>query len=216
MRSFSLLALAAAALAPFVSAAPTIANTDVAVRAVGVDAAVAAAAAVGVEARGQKGCAEILVDLKVNLDVQVTELKCLTKANATVEVITPILGEIVEIIGGAVVDLQALVGAELSVILCSVDGTVEVTVAVIAQLLADVLCLVIGALGFVLTVVADVTILVDIIVKVALGDCLCSLIKAVLALVDGLLVCLIPLVLGLVDTILALSLNVVGELLTIL
>ena len=64
----------------------------------------------------------------------------LTKANATVEVITPILTDIVEVVGGAVADLKLLVGAEVSFILASVDGTVQVTVTVIAQLLAEILC----------------------------------------------------------------------------
>lgn len=64
----------------------------------------------------------------------------LTKANATVEVITPILTDVVEVIGGAVADLKLLVGAEVAVILASVDGTVQVTVTVIAQLLAEILC----------------------------------------------------------------------------
>lgn len=80
--------------------------------------------------------------------------------------------------------------------------------------------LVLGVLAFVLTVVADVKVLLDIIVKVALGDCLCELIKAVVALVDGLLAALVPIVFQLlpnvVDIVLSLSLNIVGTLLAIL
>ena len=80
--------------------------------------------------------------------------------------------------------------------------------------------MVLGALAFVLTIVADVSILVDIIVKVALGSCLCELISAVIAIVDGLLAILVPIVFQLlpnvVDIVLSLSLNVVGTLLAIL
>ena len=128
---------------------------------------------------------------------------CLTSANATVEVITPILTDIVSIIGVAVTDLKALVGADISVILCSVDGTVVVAVSVVAQLLADILIALFGALGFVLTVVADVSILVDAIVNCGLGSIICDLLTIVFQLVDGLLAALIPLVLSLVDVIFA-------------
>ena len=156
----------------------------------------------------------------------------MTTANATVEVITPILEDVVSIVADVVVELKALVGADVSVILCAVDGVGVVAITVVAQLLADILLVSLhmppkpvymlifpqalcGALGFVLTVVADVSILVNIIVQVALGDCLCGLISIVLQLVEGLLACLIPLVLTLVEVLLTLGLEVVGQLLTI-
>ena len=226
MRSFNLFAIAAAALAPFAFAAPAPAPVPAPVE------------ARDVAVRGEtQGVPAILTGLQVNLQVNIVELSassillskqpriclrfifnsdCLTSANATVEVITPILTDIVTIIGEAVIDLKALVGADISVILCSVDGTVTVAVSVVAQLLADILIALFGALGFVLTVVADVSILVDAIVSCALGSCLCGLISIILQLVDGLLACLIPLVLSLVDVILTLGLNVVGDVLQIL
>lgn len=73
MRSFSLFALAAAALAPFVAARPL----DVEARAIAIPAipSVPSVPSVsGLETRGQKGCQEILIDLKVDLDVHITEL----------------------------------------------------------------------------------------------------------------------------------------------
>ena len=82
----------------------------------------------------------VSVPLKAAIYKLIFPAEFLTKANATVEVITPILTDIVEVVGGAVADLKLLVGAEVSVILASVDGTVQVTVTVIAQLLAEILC----------------------------------------------------------------------------
>ncbi|KAI5117775.1 hypothetical protein M0805_003594 [Coniferiporia weirii] len=204
MRFFSLFALAAAAVAPFVSAAP-------------LDASAGAAAGAVVHARGgqPKGCAEVLLDLKVGLGVHITELGYLNKANATTDVIVPILTDVVSVVADAVVDLKVLVGLDHDVIFASVDGYAVVTVSVIAHLLADVLCLICGALAIVLTIVADVTILVEAIVSVALGNCLCELISAVICIVDGLLVCLIPLVLYLANILVTLGLTAVGSLLTI-
>ena len=72
-----------------------------------------------------------------------------------------------------------------------------------------------GALAFVLSIVADAKVLLDVIVSVALGNCLCELISAVLAVVDGLLAVLVPLVLSLAGTLISLGLTAVGQLLTI-
>ena len=151
----------------------------------------------------------------IDIDIFSSLSDYLTPANATAEVITPVLTGVVSIIADATVELQALVGLDISLILAPVDGTTVVTVGVIAQLVADILILITGVLAVVLKVVADVKILLDVIVAVALGDCLCGLISAVLALVADLLIYLVPLVLGLVNVILSLGLNVVGSLLTI-
>ncbi|KAL5532149.1 hypothetical protein ACEPAF_5713 [Sanghuangporus sanghuang] len=236
MRSFSLFALAAAAFAPFVAAAPAplvdvavVEATAAKVNARAINADIHARAdlpnipdvpvPVDVDSllpRGDvRGVAAILVDLKVDVQVQTDALYALTGDDCTSDNLTTILTAIVSIVAGAVVELKALVGADITVILASVDGTAQLAVGVIAQLLADVLVLIFGALGFVLGIVADVQVLLDVIVGVAFGDCICGLISAVLALVDGLLAALIPLVLGLLGTILALGLNIVGELLTI-
>ena len=72
-----------------------------------------------------------------------------------------------------------------------------------------------GALAFVLGIVSDTKVLLDVIVSVALGDCLCALVNAVIAIVDGLIAALVPLVLSIAGTVVALGLNVVGQLLTI-
>lgn len=80
---------------------------------------------------------------------------------------------------------------------------------------SSLLQIIITALGALLSVCAKVEILLQVIVDVALGECLCELISAVLAIVPGLLLELVPLVLGLVGVILSLGLDVVGRLLTI-
>ncbi|KAH8113588.1 hypothetical protein DFH11DRAFT_1599610 [Phellopilus nigrolimitatus] len=175
----------------------------------------AAGAAAGAIARDTKGCASILVELKVNLGASLCDLNHLTSQNATTETITPILKDVVSVIGDAVTDLKALVGQPISVILCSADGTAQVAVSVIAGLLADVLCALCTALALVLSVVGDKKCLLDVIVSVTLGGCLCELIKAVLAIVDGLLAELVPLVLSIASILVSLGLNVVGNLLTI-
>ena len=80
MRSFSLFALAAAALAPFVAARPlSLVNTDikgneVEARAIAIPSIPSVPSVPGLETLGQKGCQEILIDLKVDLDVHITEL----------------------------------------------------------------------------------------------------------------------------------------------
>ena len=57
--------------------------------------------------------------------------------------------------------------------------------------------------------------LLDVIVSVALGGCLCGLIRDLIYLVDGLLVDIVPLVLSLISIIFLLKLNVVESLFTI-
>ena len=61
------------------------------------------------------------------------------KETATSDAITVILKDIITVVGVAVTDLKALVGADISVILLAADGTAQVAVSVIAKLLADIL-----------------------------------------------------------------------------
>ncbi|KAI5117790.1 hypothetical protein M0805_002177 [Coniferiporia weirii] len=226
MRVFSILSVAAAAalsLVPSAFAAPlvdakagAVAGAEVHARFVDakagavaaakvharhVDAAAKAAAGAEVHAR-DTGCVSILTELKVNLGVHIDALGYLTSSNATAATIKPILSAVVSVIGDAVVQLKALDG-------CS-DSTYDC-----ACVLSEILIALCTVLGLVLSVVADVQILLGVIVDVALGNCLCELIGAVLALMDGLLVELVPLVLCIASTLLSLGLEVVGSLLTI-
>ncbi|KAL5482980.1 hypothetical protein ACEPAI_9575 [Sanghuangporus weigelae] len=169
-----------------------------------VDADAKAKAITGVHARDDDKCTSILADLKVNLGVQIDLLNSLTKETATKDKIQPILSKCVSIIADATIHIKALVGTG---IVCDVQAC--------ASLLADILIALCGSLAFVLGIVADVQVLLDIIVSVALGDCLCGLISAVISVVDGLLVALVPLVLSLAGTLVSFGLTVVGQLLTI-
>lgn len=63
----------------------------------------------------------------------------MVKANATVEVVTPIVTNIRGVVVDAVAEVVALAGADASVILAGVDGKAQVTVTVLAQLIADLL-----------------------------------------------------------------------------
>ncbi|KAI0079187.1 hypothetical protein K474DRAFT_1673581 [Panus rudis PR-1116 ss-1] len=136
----------------------------------------------------QKGVHGILVDLQVKLDGPCAQLGSLVKANATVDVVTELVGEIKTSISAAVVDVQALVGAEVDVILASATGTAHVTVVELTAVIAAVVNLVFGACGKVLAVV-DVTVKAQIVaILCALGEVVGALLCAVFALVGGLLV----------------------------
>ena len=63
----------------------------------------------------------------------------ITGANATVETISPLLQQVVDIVGTAVSDIKSLAGQPLSTILATVDPTVQATVTDVATLLAKVL-----------------------------------------------------------------------------
>lgn len=67
-------------------------------------------------------------------------LGAIVAVNAKVEVITPLLAEIVADVKVAITGVKALVGADISVILAAVDGTAVVAISVVATLLADILC----------------------------------------------------------------------------
>lgn len=53
--------------------------------------------------------------------------------------ISPLLQQIVDIVGTAVGDVKALAGQPLSIVLATVDPTVQATVTDVAQLLSKVL-----------------------------------------------------------------------------
>ena len=63
----------------------------------------------------------------------------LTADNATTDVISPILTDVVNLVDEALSSVKLLVGQPVDVILKSVDGTVTVTLVEVAQLLAGVL-----------------------------------------------------------------------------
>lgn len=60
----------------------------------------------------------------------------MTSANATVDVITPIVGGLKAAISTSMVEIQTLVGQPAEIVLASVDGTAQVTVEVLVGLIA--------------------------------------------------------------------------------
>lgn len=151
MRSFGILSLvAAAAFSLFAAAAPAPGHTHV-------DVGAAAAAHAHVQRDvALKSVPVILTQLTIDLTPSCEELsECfcfrrwfpmsdiateyIRKDNCTSEVLTPIFNEIVGSVSVAIADIKLLVGADLSVILCGVDGKVQVAVSVVAELLCTVL-----------------------------------------------------------------------------
>lgn len=68
-----------------------------------------------------------------------TFLEYLKQSNATIDVITPIVNNIKGVLGGALGDVNGLVGQSTSVILATVDGTAQVTVTELAQIIAGLM-----------------------------------------------------------------------------
>lgn len=60
----------------------------------------------------------------------------LTAAECTIDVLTPIVADIKGVIAEATVKVNALVGQEKAIVMATVDGTAEITVAALAQLVA--------------------------------------------------------------------------------
>ena len=62
-------------------------------------------------------------------------LDYITADNCTVDALTPIVSDVKNIISGAIVEVNALVGQPAEIILATVDGTAQITVAELAQLI---------------------------------------------------------------------------------
>ncbi|CAL1710711.1 unnamed protein product [Somion occarium] len=155
----------------------------------------------------QKSVYVVLSETKYKLEPVIVNFHYLNKVNATVETITPLVNDVKVIITGAVAELHALVGADVSVILATADVNVKVTVQVVAQLVAEILILVFKALAFVLSVV-DGAILPTVIALLAtVGEVVGALLSIVLSLVGGLLFGLVGAILVLIGEILPIILQ---------
>ncbi|THH26552.1 hypothetical protein EUX98_g7627 [Antrodiella citrinella] len=142
-------------------------------------------------ARDVRGVAAIIADLHVNISPSILQLNSVVKANATVEVITPIVLNLKSVIADAVVEVINLTNAAPTTILATADGTAQVTVSVLASIIGDLLIFVFGALNVVLNVcdVSVVSALIPVLCIVA--DILGCLICAIFSLCGGLLVGLV-------------------------
>ncbi|KAI5823136.1 hypothetical protein K523DRAFT_287154 [Schizophyllum commune Tattone D] len=139
----------------------------------------------------------------VDITVSAHALIYLQPANATVETVTTLLTDIKVTLATLLVDVKALVGLDVSVVLGVVTD-----VNVIGKVVADLLILVFTALGGVLNIVAVAKVEV---VATLLADITCivgELLKVVFGLVDGLL--------GVVGGLLAVVLGLIGAILPII
>ncbi|THH19882.1 hypothetical protein EUX98_g8690 [Antrodiella citrinella] len=142
-------------------------------------------------ARDVRGVAAIIADLNVKIGPSVLQLNSVVKANATVEVITPIVMNLKGVIGDAVVEVINLADAAPTTILATVDGTAQVTVSILAGIIGDLLLLVFGALNIVLNVCDASVVSALIPVLTIVANSIGCLICAIFSLCGGLLVGLV-------------------------
>ncbi|KAI0916627.1 hypothetical protein AcW1_010177 [Taiwanofungus camphoratus] len=131
-----------------------------------------------------RGVCAILQDVTTQVTPYTVQLQYLKQSNATIDVITPIVNNIKGVLGGALGDVNGLVGQSTSVILATVDGTAQVTVTELAQIIAGLMTLIFDAVSVVLDVVSS-----------DLSDCVTSLLCTVGELL-GCLVCAIAMLVG--------------------
>ncbi|KAI0764676.1 hypothetical protein C8Q74DRAFT_1219654 [Fomes fomentarius] len=96
--------------------------------------------------------AVILTNVQTQLGPVTATLKGLTAQDITLDVVADPLGQLKDILTGAVVSLKALVGQDVSIILASVEGTAQITVEELGHLVGGVVVTVFEALGAVLKV----------------------------------------------------------------
>ncbi|KAM5543846.1 hypothetical protein V8D89_002463 [Ganoderma adspersum] len=159
-----------------------------------------------------KSIAVILTGVQAQLEPITASLALVTSVNATVDAVTGPANEIISILGGAVVDLKALVGLDAAIILGSVDGTVAVTVDVLAGLVAHIIVTVFYALGVVVSIAgatidgALFTLLAT--VGAAVGTVVVLVFQLVAGLLVGLDVAVIGLIKAVVPTVIDLNVHV--------
>ncbi|KII85337.1 hypothetical protein PLICRDRAFT_56606 [Plicaturopsis crispa FD-325 SS-3] len=161
-----------------------------------------------------RSLAVILTDVQSKVTPLTQTLTFLTSQNATKEVITPITDSLKAILGGAVTEINGLVGQPISVIKAAVDPTVQATEQDLAKIVADVICVIVTALGAVLKIAgADVDALKPILASV--GTLVGQLLATVLHVLSDLLALIIPLVKEVVPILLNLNISSVLSILGI-
>ncbi|KAI0084664.1 hypothetical protein BDY19DRAFT_1025591 [Irpex rosettiformis] len=138
---------------------------------------------------GARSIPLILADVTVRVTPLVAELKLITSSNANTDVVGPILDNVKAVLSPAIVEINALVGQPVEVVLASVDGTGQVTVEALAETVSD---LTFGGLRVVYNVApslqaADLTGLLSDVANIVV-----SLLGAVLSLVNSLTGSLLP------------------------
>ncbi|KAI0254580.1 hypothetical protein BJV78DRAFT_929814 [Lactifluus subvellereus] len=97
----------------------------------------------------------VLVDLGAKLEVVLQPLHCITKDNATISLISPVVAQVDVILKDAVTAVEELALKPIDDVLIGVDGVV-LTVDAVLELLCPILELLFEALKAVLVVVAEV------------------------------------------------------------
>ncbi|KAF5391231.1 hypothetical protein D9757_003037 [Collybiopsis confluens] len=134
----------------------------------------------------------IITDVTTTLTPIVAELTYITHENCTVEVLTPIVGEIKQVLSTAITEVNALTGKTAVTLLTTVDG-VLLTVTDVAALVVALLNLIFGALAVVLKVVTEVNVAAVIGLLCEVVEVVAELLQAILSVVGGLLVVLLTL-----------------------
>ncbi|KAK7440040.1 hypothetical protein VKT23_017291 [Stygiomarasmius scandens] len=193
MRSFGIfatLALAAVSYAaPFSPAAkvPSLALVSAEVPAVNTGD-------VSIHARCDTGCKslpDIITGVTVEITPLIDELKSLSAVDCTIEKITPIVDEMKVILSGAIVDVKALVGVSLSVVLTTANGVLSLID--LCNLIATLYTLIFGAFGIVLKLVATVEYNGVCGIFAEVGFLLATLLHLIISIVGGILFILQPL-----------------------
>ncbi|KAA1477850.1 hypothetical protein DENSPDRAFT_741377, partial [Dentipellis sp. KUC8613] len=142
----------------------------------------------------------VLVDLQVRLEPVVYELSCLKPANATKEVISPLVSEITVIIHDSVTLLNGLVGRPVEEILVAVDGTAQIAVGDLAALVGGILNLLFSACGGLIGLVGiDVALVISLLAPI--GSAIGLLLEIVLKLVGDVLGDIVGAILALIGDI---------------
>ncbi|KAF5332329.1 hypothetical protein D9758_016111 [Tetrapyrgos nigripes] len=146
----------------------------------------------------------IIGTLETSVTPLVIELKYLTSANATAEIVGPLVYGIKDAVNVAIGDVKVLSGVAVDTVLSTATGVLSLVD--IAKIIASVVCLIFSALGHVLHVVSAVE-------KGAVYPLLCEvgalvgeLLKLILALVADLLAVLLPLLAKIITVVVNLSL----------
>ncbi|TFK82732.1 hypothetical protein K466DRAFT_499768 [Polyporus arcularius HHB13444] len=151
--------------------------------------------------------AVILTDVTTKLGPVTDVLKFVTSQNATVEAVSGPIGEIKDILTGAVTSLEALVGQPAEVILASVEGTAQITVEELGKLVATLVVVVFEALGAVLKVAGGAIDQALLQLLCVVGGLVGTLLAIVLKLVGGIVGELLAVVLPLIQTVVPFILN---------
>ncbi|KZT06620.1 uncharacterized protein LAESUDRAFT_759132 [Laetiporus sulphureus 93-53] len=205
MLSFSAISVfATLALSAFTSAAPTNAAVPTAALVNGVSKTVpvhSVPSAKGLVPRDTKNVVTIINETTVKVTEYTVEFHYLTAANATIDIIEPIVLDIKAVLGDALTEINALVGESTSVILGTTDG-VLLTVAEVAGAIVGLLTLILEAVAAVLAVVSSDALECVTALLAGLAEVLGCLVCAILLLVNGSLSGLISLIVSLAGDVL--------------